>query len=335
MRIPLLESDLFRLAKVLEQHQLTPEHINITNTVVFALPGFALVDTEPNAIVLILAPLAAPPTETAKDLYLNDSGVAIGALKALRPLPFSDKQISALPPDVYLVKVRRGQIVFVNSQGEELAPPSLKAVVRTLQRDVIQPEASLTLDDIGYSWHHVQVSTEPVPRRALSDTEWNKLLGAMESAVNVLAAKGLVKPQDINVAGTVPGSLLNGKSPLVNFLAAPVAKHAFTAKTNPPDGALLGAGNMLVPLPDPASNQGRSGPCVVRAIRDGDKGVLARLEWLDGSPTNLPAEIVDLRGGFPGEQEESLIILDDFCFRVCDPFTQECYTVCIPEVNLF
>jgi len=335
MRIPLLESDLFRLSTVLEKHQLSPEQINITKTVTFALPAFALADTQPNSIVLILAPLVAPPTETAKELYLNDNGVVIGVLKALRSLPLSDQQIPELHPDVYLVKVRQGQIVFVSSQGEELVPPSLKAVVRTLKRDVVSPEASLTLENIGFSWHHIQVDTEPAPQRSLKDTERCNLRGAMASTVTILAAKGLVKPQDINVAGTMPGSLLANKSPQVNFLAAPITKFSFTTGENPPDGALLGAGAMLALLPDPTSGEGRAGPCVVRAIRKDDKGILARLEWLDASHTDLPAELVETRGDLPGDREGPVIILDDFCFQVCNPFTQECYTVCVPEIQIF
>src|SRR5262249_20028687 len=155
MRIPLLESDLFRLATVLEKHQLSPEQINIARTVAFVLPAFALTDANQNTIVLMIAPRSDPPTETTKDLYLSETGVAIGVLKAMRTLPLSDQQVPKLDPDMYLVMVRRGRMVFVNSAGEELAPPSLHAVVRTMKRDVVPPEASLTLTDICYSWHHI------------------------------------------------------------------------------------------------------------------------------------------------------------------------------------
>jgi len=326
MSTPITDHDLFRLASVLERHALSPDRVNIAATAAIGLPVFAVAGTNTNAVVLAIAPLSSPPTDTSQELYTSENGVAIGVLKAVRALSLSDREIPSLPPDMYLVLVNRGQMTFVNGQGTAFAPPSLKASVRSLEQDVGLPRANITLKDIAYSWHHIQVCSEPALEKSLSATESCKIAGAIQAAVTALAAKEMVDAGDINISGAVSAILqfADGADP-ANLVIAPPVSFSPSPGDEPLNGVLLGACNVLSPI----GVDRRIGPCVLRAAKLQGSEPRVHLEWPDGAFADLPAKEVEVRGKLEGEIDGPLVILGSICIRLCNPFTGRCNgTIC-------
>ena len=92
----------------------TPEAVVPTPKIItYALPRFALEDSNASAIVLRVVPPLTPPTDTADALLNNEEGIVIGGLLAMRDLPLSDSQVPLLPSGEYQVMVKQGYMIFI------------------------------------------------------------------------------------------------------------------------------------------------------------------------------------------------------------------------------
>lgn len=282
--------------------------INDKKTVTLALPKVALVEPESSGLILQVVPLQDAPTEDESGLNCQD-GIIIGVLIAQRDLPFSDEQMPKLPVGKYLVKIQLGQMIFINSNsGEEFTSSSLIGDTRTiLTRDVTPPEAIITIKDICYSWHHVQVCTPLSPSIAFSEEENKIIQETMQKAVDLLKAKGFLEGNEINVPGTLPdmeGEIAQNLQQ-ASLLAAPTVNFPSDKGDVPVNDALLG---VVVALEDIAVNGYPTVPAGIYAVRakqaEGDKwqGHFIRD---DGIAIAIPSPYVEVRGKI----EEPLAIL--------------------------
>ena len=301
------ESDLARL-------KLSTREVNTAQTVTFALPQFALEDPNANAVVLMIAPLLAIPRQTVQELLNNQHGTTIGVLKAVRDLPWSNQRIPHLPAGMYLVKVKSQdqmlQMVFVDGHSVEYAYRP-NADLRRMNRDVNPPEAIITIEDIAYSWGHIQVASEPSPRNALTQYEWDEMSQKMQSTIKELK----LNPEDFNISGTTPA--LEGNIAVRLRRASLLA----TVPLRPPstDGTLLGVIHVLHDV-DFIGRIVMKGKYIVRRDPDNNKSVV--LQGLDPRTTfSIPAAFVEVRGQrIGGEREAPIVSLRCFCLGDCCVF---------------
>jgi len=286
--------------------------------VTFALPSFALPDPSTSGVILQAIPTETPPTDNQEELLTSECGVIIGNLIAVRDLFLTDQQVLHEGKE-YQIKVVANEdqqlfIHFINKDEGELTT-SLAANLRTIEsRDVDPPEASITLFDICYSWHHVQVCTEPSPSLTISD-ELAKIQDAMQAAVNALEVNGLLDVADINVAGTIPDMMGTEaeNAQQASLLAAPTVNFpSQSGKEEPDDGALLGVVVVVLPI-DKDGYSLSPGNYAVFAKLAGDNEWQGRFVAEDGVETFIPAKYVEVRG----QIEAPLAIILDLRIFLC------------------
>jgi len=316
-RITISKEDLEKLAPELKRYQLSTEQINLGATVTFALPKIALGDR--TALVLMVAPLSSPPTQTETDLEkCQATGFVIGVLQAIRELPLSNQQ--TLPAGMYLAIWNKEGIIWSDSNGKTYPP--LKAQMRQMSRDVDPPEATITIQDICYSWLRIQVCTEPVPNSALSEAELKTIQGEMEAAKGRLVEAKVLTTEDaanVDARGTIPD--VKGKNAVeqkqASLLAAPVTKAPQLPTTLADKPVLLGVFEVVLDT-DLNGSVVAPGAYTVQVVSAGTNEWKARLTGANGSQQDVPAQMIEVRGQIAGQPEEPLGVLGMICiWRIC------------------
>jgi len=321
LRITLPAADLARLANVLAAHGMSAADVNTYRTVTSTLPAAAVAGAGGSGgMVMMSAPLVSAPRAEARDLTGGNREIVMGVMKAGRALPLTDSQVSSLPADVYLVKVRRGQMVFVASGGREYAPPSLKVQTRHMTRNVDEPQTILTAMDMCYAWNHVQVCTEPAPSSALTQQENGAMSTLMRQAVDTLVQRNILtaaEASEINVSEYIPDA--EGKAAVQNqqasILAAPTMSFPAQGQEAVHD-ALLGVVNVLLDVEVPGFPTVPRGAYAVRAMQKGNEW------WGVFVDTNrrrieVPSQLLEIRGEIERPMAMVVNLRIGLCFWEC------------------
>jgi len=291
------------LADLLKSYGLNVEDVNTTKTATYAL-------FQSGSIVLMTAPLKKP----AGDLN-SSNGAIIGVLQAMRALPLSGKQ--ELPNDVYLVGVKQGLIFFVSNTNR--FSPSLKADLRTMTRNVTDPETIITIKDICYSWQTTQVCTLPSPTDALTPDESKDMKERVSATIQELVNAKLVSSDDLNASGAIPdveGSAAVDKRQ-ASALIVPIKNYPQNTNGNQPPTAttLLGGAKVILPI-----DVGKLVPAGTYAVKaqSSDSGSFYSIDKT--TVINLPAKFIQVRGpSTPAESPMAIIVGIHFwlCFWEC------------------
>jgi|GEM_PF-4601260 len=314
-KLTIPSSDLQRLSSVLAAHGLAPKDVNVARTVTAAVPA-GIASSQGSATLMMAAPLVLPPTADTRDLTAKAAGVPIGVLEVGRSLSLADQTISSLPPDIYLVIVRGGQMIFTGSTGKELAPPSMKMDLRTLTRQVDLPEAILTAQDMCYSWNHVQVCSGPAPSRAFTAEESSKMAAQMETAVRQLANQ--LGGVEINTDEVLPD--VEGRTAVdrrqASILAAAAASFP-AAGQEVANGAILGVVNAVLDVDVPGYPTIPRGVYAVRAVQTAPSAWKAQFVAADGKVIEVPAALIEMRGQIERPMVMIVNLRIGLCFFEC------------------
>jgi hypothetical protein len=319
-RLTIPPAELGRLSGVLAAHGLNPADVNTSRTVTSALPIAPPAGSGANSVVMMAAPLARPATQDARSLSTSTRDIPVGVMRIGRPLALSDRQIPSLPADIYLVKIRHGQPMFVASNGREYGPGLLQVEMRQMSRNVEQPETLLTAQDMCYSWNHVQVCTEPSLRQAFTTDEQRRIDESGRQAVAMLAQRGIltsVEAANINLEEVIPDA--EGKAAVArqqaSIIAAPTVDFPAPGQEVAHD-ALLGIVNAVLDVEVPGFPTLPQGMYAVRAQQRGDtwRGVFV---GVDGRRHEIPAQFVEVRGQIERPMAIVINLRIGLCFWEC------------------
>jgi hypothetical protein len=304
-KITISEESLAKLADVLGKFGLSPKDVSVERTVTHTLPAVALVGSNSNAVLMLVAPLRTPP---------GDAGV-LGVLQVERALQVGG---GSLPEGIYVARMEHGEIHFIGADGQEPAPP-VAADTQSLTGRLEQPQAVITRTSICFRWLDQQACSEPAPADALTNEEAQAIQGEMQQSVQALADKGMLDVSQVNLSGTLtdPEGDIAVKLRQASLIAAPAARFPSDNNNAPVDGMLIGVFDVVLDIDVPGYPHVPRGVYLVRAVRVGDNAWSGRLEPLDGNSITIPAKYIPAQPRLRQPQVEVVNIQILLCFFEC------------------
>jgi hypothetical protein len=300
---PVIKVDLGPLDSTLRANGLTASQINVdrTTTLVLGSDGATVVRT---------APLAAAPSQTVGDVK-GGANVPLGVLQADQDLALSG---GTLRQDIYLVRVRSGRVVFINSHNQE-TPAGRSLDARQLSRTLPRPQTTLTARDVCFGWNQAQVCTDPSPGDSLRGAQRRNLEDTMNAARDALNSRGLLSA-DVNVSVTLAEAEGDAavKQKRANMVAAPARNLADLTGNGPPaDGTFVGifAVDRTIDVPNYPSIP--AGQYAVQSETGGTQAVLLGADG--GAGITVPMKTLQVRGApASGQPEQAWTIIANLCF---------------------
>ena len=242
------------------------------------------------------------------DLSRSSTDQAIGVLLVNRGVSGGGM---TLQQGVYLVKVRAGRVIFLDTDNDEQGN-GLPMDARRLNTTLPAPRTTLTYRDVCFAWAQVQVCTQPQPISALMGAERRAQQDSIGAARDALVAKGLFNG-DINLAATISeaeGVTAVGQQ-RGNVVAIPADDLPSMTHGGPaPAGASVGIIVVDTPVDLPGHPLIPSGQYAVQSTGDSARTMLMPS---DGRPPiAVPSNAIEVRG--PGGSDESLAIIANLCF---------------------
>jgi hypothetical protein len=316
--IPLAPTALANLDSTLRANGLTQASINAARPTTFAV-GSA-------GPILQAAPFTTTPNTSFNDLSKPGANAPVGVLVLNRSAPVGNL---TLAPDAYLVKVRAGQMVFVNTAGQEQQSGQAPDL-RHLKGVLPSPSTTMTYRDVCYSWAQVQVCSQVQTAETLNDSEQSQLQDSIGAARDALSQSGIIS-EDVNVSAAIQEAegVTAVNQQHGNVIAAPAQNLANrTHNGPPPNGSLVGVlvvTDIAVDLPGHPPVP--SGQYAVRATASNAQ---VQLVPADGRPPIVaPSNSMEVRGPrgaaeAAARSDESLAIVANLCFGGDDGDTPLC-----------
>jgi hypothetical protein len=299
--IPLASTALPSLDATLRANGLTQASINAERPTTLAL-GSA-------APVVQAAPLRSTPGQNLADVSRSDANLPIGVLVVNRGISGGGQ---TLDQGVYLVKVRSGRVVFVDTDGDEQGS-GLSLDARRLTTNLAAPRTTLTYRDVCFSWAQVQVCAQTRPISALTSDEQRTQHQSIGDARDALAGKGLFSG-DVNMDATISEAegLTAVSQQRGNVVAAPAADLPGLTHNGPaPANAFVGIIVVDTPVDLPGHPPIPSGQYAVQSTGNSQQTMLRPA---DGRPgIAVPSNAIEVRGP-SGGSDESLAIIANLCF---------------------
>lgn len=314
--IMISQDDLAALGPTLRANGLDVGSINTARTTTFVLPG-------QNAITTQVAPVTRAPTATSADLTRSNSDVPIGVILGTRSMPLHDAAVNALAQGIYLVKVKAGKMVFVGTNGREIAT-GLQADIRQLKIPRRLPQTIVSYKDVCFSWNQTQVCTQPSPRMALTGQERGNVDAMASAGRDAIKSRGWLPNADLNTGAWVTeaagASAVDQRS--ANVLAAPATSITSQPIPGAANGKLVGLLQAMQQVDVPGQP---SVPPGTYAVVDMGGGIARLVSTSSEATLDLPARQGEVRGFAPGEENLTLIVdlwMVAFCLfdqtDVCD-----------------
>lgn len=303
--IPMSPSALASLDNTLRAHGLTQASINAARPTTLAVGN--------SGPILQAVPLASTPSVTFNDLSQPSANAPVGVLVLNRAVPVGSV---TLTPDTYLVKIRAGQVVFVNTSGQEQRSGQ-SPDLRHLKNVLPAPLTIQTYRDICFSWAQVQACMELPPASALNDGEQSLLKDSIVAARDALTQRGIIN-EDVNVSAAIEEAegVTAVNQQHGNVIAAPAQNLPNVTHSGPPPGGTF-VGIIVVgdtPVDLPGYPQVPSGQYAVRAT---SSNAQVQLLPSDGRQAIMaPSNSIEIRGA-PKDQtqgDESLAFIANLCF---------------------
>jgi hypothetical protein len=299
---PVIAVDLGPLDATLRANGLSANQINVDRTTTLVL-GSA------GATVMRAAPLAVAPSQTLADVK-GGANIPLGVLQADQDLALSG---GTLRQDIYLVRVRSGRVVFINSRNQE-TPSGRSLDARQISRTLPRPQTALTARDVCFSWNQAQVCTDPAPGDSLHSSQRQDLQDTMNAARDALNSRGLLGA-DVNVGATLAEAEGNAavSQKRANIVAAPARNLSdLTGNGPPPDGTFVGifAVDRTIDVPNYPSIP--PGQYAVQSEVGGTQAVLLAADGRAG--INVPMKTLQVRGApASGQTEQAWTIIANLC----------------------